>query len=249
MPSRVEAELRSTIIVFADGACTGNPGPGGWGVIIATPDGHVTELGGRAQETTNNQMELTAVGKALRHLESASGTISVFTDSSYVINGITKWIWGWRKKGWKTSEGKDVANVEFWKRLSALVARREEAIEWKYVRGHSGVPGNERVDEIAVAFSKGDRPALYSGPLLKYDIAIYDLPDDTEVPQPSAKKKAAEPAYSYLSLVGNTPARHASWAECERRVKGVSGAKFKKCASADEEKAVLASWGFPGGIK
>src|SRR3954467_2310792 len=98
------------IVIFADGACTGNPGPGGWGAIIATPDGKVTELGGGEADTTNNKMELTAVGRALRHLENTPGIVHVFTDSTYVIFGITKWVWGWRKNGWKTKEGGDVAN-------------------------------------------------------------------------------------------------------------------------------------------
>jgi ribonuclease HI len=190
-------------------------------------------------------MELTAVGKALRHLESVEGPIHIFTDSVYVINGITKWIWGWQKKGWKTAEGEDVANVEYWKRLAAILAKRGKTwpIEWKYVRGHSGVPGNERVDEIAVGFSKGEHVHLYKGPLLKYDVAIHDIPDDTSVPQMRPREPKKE-AFSYLSLVGNTPRRHKTWAECERYVKGVSGAKFKKTASAEDEEQVLTSWGF-----
>lgn len=236
-------------IVFADGACTGNPGPGGWGVIVACNDGEVVELGGHDPETTNNRMELTAVGKALRYLEGTPGRVDIFTDSAYVINGITKWIWGWQKKGWKNAEGGDVANVEYWKRLSAILATRREkfgndgAVEWKYVRGHAGVPGNERVDEIAVSFAKRRTPHLYRGPLLKYPIAIHDVPENTEVPEMKTRAKS-KPAYSYVSLVGGAPMRHASWEECERRVKGVSGAKFKKTADAQDEAAVLKAWGF-----
>lgn len=235
--------------MYADGACTGNPGPGGWGVIIATPDGKVVELGGADPQTTNNKMELTAVGKALRHLEKSTDPIDIYTDSTYVINGITKWIWGWRKRDWKTAEGKDVANAEYWKRLSALVAARpkEGGVEFKYVRGHSGVPGNERVDEIAVSFAKSKPLDLYRGPLLNYEVAVYDFPEDTSVPETSADKstktnKSKDP-YSYLSLVGVVPARHKTWRECEARVKGVPGAKFKKCMSEDEEAQVLESWG------
>lgn len=236
------------IIVFTDGACSGNPGPGGWAAIIATPEGQVIELGGREAQTTNNQMELTAVGKALRYLENTEGPVHVLTDSVYVINGITKWIWGWRNKGWKTAQGEDVANVDFWKRLSALVAARRDkgGIEWKYVRGHVGIPGNERVDEIAVQFSKGGRPSLYVGPLLKYDVAIHDIPEDTSVPE-MKKREPAKAAHSYLSVVGGTVRRHKTWGECERYVKGVSGAKFKKTTNADEESEILASWGFSNG--
>ncbi|MBI3555962.1 MAG: ribonuclease HI, partial [Deltaproteobacteria bacterium] len=153
MPSEDAKTSAHPTIIFADGACTGNPGPGGWGVIIATPDGQVTELGGFEPETTNNKMELTAVGRALRHLEDTPGEIHVYTDSTYVIFGITKWVWGWRKNGWKTADGKDVANAEFWKRLMAILAKRDKGqpVEFKYTRGHSGIPGNERVDQIAVA--------------------------------------------------------------------------------------------------
>lgn len=183
-------------IVFADGACSGNPGPGGWGVVIATPLGEVTELGGAESPTTNNKMELTAVGKALRFLEKAPGPIHIYTDSTYVINGITKWIWGWQKKNWKTAEGTDVANAEFWKRLAALVMQRKQnfqeyaaVIDWKYSRGHSGIPGNERVDVIAVAFSKNQHIKLYRGPLIKYDVPIYDLPENTEVPEPRKREE------------------------------------------------------------
>lgn len=247
--ARGYGETMHPIVIFADGACSGNPGPGGWASVIATPDGQIIELGGYEAETTNNKMELTAVGKALRFLESTPGPVHVYTDSVYVINGITKWIWGWQKKGWKTAEGEDVANIEYWKRLSAILARRSKEfegetskIEWKYVRGHSGVPGNERVDEIAVRFSKGERPKLYKGSLLKYDVAIHDVPENTEVPE-QRKREPKAPAYSYLSLVGATPERHATWAECERRVKGVSGAKFKKCSSAEEEQEILKNWG------
>jgi ribonuclease HI len=239
-------------LVFTDGACSGNPGPGGWGVIIVSPDGQVTELGGHEPETTNNRMELTAVGKALRHLERTPGPLHILTDSTYVIQGITRWAFGWSKRGWKTADGGDVANAAYWKRLMALLAERRQsfsgeaaAIEWKYVRGHVGVPGNERVDEIAVAFSKGRRPALYSGPLSGYGIAVHDLPDDTSIPEEKTRQRegASSKAYSYLSEVGRTVKRHATWAACERRVKGVPGARFKKTRSAQEEARVLEEWG------
>jgi ribonuclease HI len=239
-------------LVFADGACSGNPGPGGWGTIIVTPDGMVTELGGHEPETTNNRMELTAVGKALRHLEGKPGPLHIYTDSTYVINGITRWAFGWSRRGWKTAEGGEVANTIYWKRLMALLAQRKEAlppeaavVEWKYVRGHTGVPGNERVDEIAVAYSKGRSARLYVGPLAGYGVAIHDLPENTSLPEEKPKQReAAAKAYSYLSEVGRTVKRHATWAACERRVKGVPGARFKKTRSAQDEAKVLEEWGF-----
>lgn len=246
MPKQPPASSSFPIVVFADGASSGNPGPGGWGAILATSDGHVTELGGGSDSTTNNQMELMAVIRALDRLREKIGPVAVFTDSVYVILGITRWCWGWQKRGWKTAEGQDVANQDLWRRLIAIVASRGRAnpIEWKFVRGHSGIPGNERVDEIAVAYSKGRPPRLYDGPLLGYGVAIHDVPENTEVPEPKAKAAPKAPAYSYLSLVGATPKRHPNWAECERRVKGVSGAKFKKAMSAAEEAEILAAWGF-----
>ncbi|MDY7231712.1 RNase H family protein [Hyalangium rubrum] len=238
-------------VVFADGACSGNPGPGGWGAIIVTPDGQVTELGGHEPGTTNNRMEMTAVGKALRHLERTPGPVHIYTDSTYVIQGITRWVFGWSRRGWKTAEGGEVANTLYWKRLMALLAERKQAfpaeaalVEWRYVRGHVGVPGNERVDEIAVAFSKGRSTQLYVGPLQRYGVAVHELPEDTSLPEEKPRQReGAAPAYSYLSEVGRTVRRHATWAACERRVKGVSGARFKKTRSAQDEARVLEEWG------
>ncbi|MES1253980.1 MAG: ribonuclease HI, partial [Acidobacteriota bacterium] len=141
------------IIVFTDGAAKGNPGPGGWGVVIVSPAGHVVELGGGAGLTTNNKMELTGAIEALQRLNGTMGAVAIYTDSTYVIQGISKWIWGWRRRGWKTADGGDVQNRELWERLAREVdARGANTIAWHYVRGHSGIPGNERVDEIANAF-------------------------------------------------------------------------------------------------
>ena len=120
------------------------------------------------------------------------------------------------------------------------------------MRGHTGVPGNERVDEIAVGFTQGPRATLYAGPLLNYPVAIFDLPDNTSLPESAQQGKRPEKAkaYSYVSLVGTLPARHGTWAECERRVKGQSGAKFKKTTSAEDEAKVLRSWGIdPNSLK
>ncbi len=234
------------LIVFADGASSGNPGPGGWGAIIATPQGHVTELGGGDPATTNNRMEMTAVIAALTRLRDVPGTVNVYTDSVYVIRGITQWCYAWRNKDWKTADGKDVANVELWKQLIAVVARRgkENRIQWHFVRGHAGIPGNERVDEIAVSFSKGRRIDLYDGPLLRYSVPIHDLPEDTSLPEMKSRDQGEKKAaYSYLSVVNGIPMRHATWKECEARVKGRPGAKFKKAMSADDEGKILRSWG------
>jgi ribonuclease HI len=234
-------------VVFCDGAAKGNPGPGGWGVVIATADGFVTELGGRAAYTTNNKMELTAAIQALTDLAEVPGSVAMHTDSTYVIKGISEWIRGWRQRGWKTAAGGDVLNRELWQELDALVsARGTRSIAWHYVRGHSGIPGNERVDAIADGLARGEAITLYQGPLAGYQIAIFDLPDDTTVPKrskPSAGAPAGKAAaHSYLSLVDGTPMRHGTWAECERRVKGRSGARFKKATSAEDERVILRGW-------
>ena len=131
--------------IFTDGACKGNPGPGGWGAIMKYGD-HVKELNGYSAETTNNIMELTAVIEALKSL-TRSCNIILTTDSNYVKNGITEWIHNWKKKGWKTANKKPVKNKECWLQLDVEVQRHQ--IEWKWVKGHSGHPENERADELA----------------------------------------------------------------------------------------------------
>jgi len=233
------------VVVFADGAAKGNPGPGGWGAIVVTPDGHVTELGGGAGHTTNNRMELTAAIEGLRALKEPC-EVEIVTDSEYLKNGITQWIHGWRRRGWRTAEGGDVVNRDLWEALAAA-AERVGTVTWHHVRGHQGIPGNERADEIATAFAAGRPPALYHGPLIRYDVPVLDIPVDTRLPArprgtSSAGRKAA--AHSYLSVVDGEPARHTTWADCERRVKGRSGARFKKAMSGAEEEAILRSWGF-----
>lgn len=237
---------KQQIIVFTDGASKGNPGPGGWGVIIATPDGHVTELGGGSARTTNNKMELTGAIRALTHLQDTSGPVAIYTDSTYVIQGIREWVPNWKRRGWKTATGTEVMNRELWEELSMLTAARgPRAISWHYVRGHVGTPGNERVDEIADSFAVQTPVALYDGLLLGYPVALLDLPDDTSVPVRSASSGGSKPkgaAYSYVSVVDGTPMRHKTWAECDARVRGRSGARFKKAASAADEVAILRSW-------
>jgi ribonuclease HI len=234
------------IVVFCDGAAKGNPGPGGWAVVVATPDGDVFELGGSAAHTTNNKMELTAAIQALTAIGDDRRAADVHTDSTYVIKGIREWIWGWRRRGWKTAEGTDVLNRDLWIELDRLAtARGKDGVAWHYVRGHAGIPGNERVDAIADSLARGVPVGLYRGPLAAYGVAIFDIPDDTAVPsrpRGSGGGRSSSAAYSYLSLVDGTPMRHATWAECERRVKGRSGARFKKATSAADESAILRSW-------
>ncbi|WP_121970988.1 ribonuclease HI [Leptolyngbya sp. BC1307] len=145
--------------IYTDGACSGNPGPGGWGTRIEFADGQVHELGGRDAATTNNRMEMQAAIAALEFLSQddlISGPVILHTDSEYLKNGITKWIKGWKRKGWKTSTGKAVLNKDLWQQLDLLTQTLTEHqlnIDWRYVRGHTGNAGNERCDQIARAFS------------------------------------------------------------------------------------------------
>ena len=131
--------------IFTDGACRGNPGPGGWGVLLIWRD-QERELFGGARDTTNNRMELTAVIEALQALTRPQ-PVRVHTDSTYVMQGISKWIHGWKKNGWKTAAKQPVKNVDLWKSLDAVVAKHQ--VEWKWVKGHAGDPGNERADRLA----------------------------------------------------------------------------------------------------
>jgi ribonuclease HI len=135
----------NTVIVHTDGACSGNPGPGGWGAILDY-NGTRKELFGGEAETTNNRMELTGAIAALESLK-RSCKVEMHVDSAYVKDGITKWILGWKRNGWKTADKKPVKNVELWQRLDAAIATHD--ISWHWVKGHAGHPENERADELA----------------------------------------------------------------------------------------------------
>lgn len=248
--------MEERIVIFTDGACSGNPGPGGWGAVVLDR-GHVRELGGGEPRTTNNRMEMMA---ALRALESVRGsldrTVELYTDSTYLIQGVTEWVAGWKRRGWKRADGEPVLNRDLWEALDALDAERRAGgrVEWRYVKGHAGTPGNERCDAIGVAFAQGRSPSLYDGPVTAYEHDLARRPSsearlsgEPRVPRAPRAPRAAGakrtgPAV-YLSLVGGRLERHRSWAECERRVKGKSGARYRKATSPDEESAILRSWG------
>lgn len=238
-------DFSNKILIFSDGACSGNPGSGGFGTIVVLPSGQVEELGAGFPNTTNNRMELVGVIRGLEKIKKVPGAVWVLTDSTYVIRGITQWIWGWRKRGWKTAEGQDVSNRDLWEVLSeeVLARKRHGQVDWKYLRGHQGTPGNERCDEIAVAFTKNKNPSLYKGSLLNYAFAIYDLPEDLSLPPEKPRNEKKPEAFSYLSYVNGSLARHSSWGDCEARVKGRPGAKFKKALSAADEVTIVTGWG------
>lgn len=151
--------------IYTDGACSGNPGVGGWGVVAYFTDGSIHEMGGGAAQTTNNRMEMQAAIAALEFLLTSKSAQSVvlYTDSEYLKNGITQWIRGWKRKGWKTSTGKPVLNQDLWIRLDELMEQVNQSnmpLRWEHVRGHAGNEGNERCDAIARAFATGRIPNL-----------------------------------------------------------------------------------------
>ena len=137
--------MAEKVIIHTDGACSGNPGPGGWGAVLQY-NGTIKELKGGETLTTNNRMELTAATEALNALKRPC-EVELHTDSTYVKDGLTKWIFGWKKNGWKTADKKPVKNVELWQALDAAVARHK--IDWRWVKGHDGDQWNERADELA----------------------------------------------------------------------------------------------------
>ncbi len=143
------------VVIYTDGACKGNPGPGGWGALLAA-DGAKKELFGGELDTTNNRMEMTAVIEALAALRRPCA-VTLYLDSQYVLKGITEWLAGWKARGWRTASKAPVKNADLWQKLDALLASSGHTIDWRWVRGHNGDPGNERADALA---NKGVEHAL-----------------------------------------------------------------------------------------
>ena len=234
--------MKPQILIFADGSSLGNPGPGGWGVVVAH-GGKILELGGGDKHTTNNKMELTAAIEALKYAGGAKKGIVIRTDSRYVINGITKWVKGWEKNGWIGKNKKAILNKDLWVKLSKLAKGKK--IKWEHVHGHAGIPGNERVDFIATLCAREKQfktQRFFDGPLAKYPYDILSVTPAKSRPRKSASGRRGS-AYSYLSLVNGILVSHKTWPECEKRVKGVSGAKFKKALSKEDEEKIKRGWG------
>lgn len=241
----------SKSLLYCDGACSGNPGPGGWGSILLTDQGIVQELGGFEPQTTNNRMELTAALKGLtaiaQHLNQEKRShrlpVDLLTDSVYVIRGMTEWIHGWSRRGWLTSQGEPVANRDLWEDLLDAVRQHHLLVQWLYVPGHKGIPGNERADAIAVDFSKKVSPNLFYGPLAHYPIDLQSF-SSNGLPNRSSKSNTSPRATAYyISYVNQKLEKHTDWKDCEARVKGRAGAKFKKISSPAEEEEFLKKWG------
>ena len=230
----------ANVIIFTDGAAKGNPGPGGWGAIIAD-EKSVVELGGGEAHTTNNRMELRAAIEALSFAQRyKKEDIIVYPDSEYVVNGATKWGSGWRRNGWMTKAKKPVLNRDLWEPLLELVDGFAGRLEWQVVGGHVGVPGNERVDAIADGFARSERVDLYRGPRSSYGVDLTDLSFDKALHQARAasRGRSSRTAYSYVSMVEGKIEVHKTWKECEARVRGKM-ARFKKALSPQDEAAII----------
>ncbi len=220
-------------IIFTDGSARGNPGPGGWGAILITDD-TVVELGGREDHTTNNRMELSAVISAIESIPDER-EVTIYTDSAYVLNGITRWVKGWQKNNWKTSKKEEVLNKDLWERL--VDATNHKVIDWKLIKGHIGTPANERCDIIATSFADNAPVVLYNGSRERYgiDILVNKISD-------SKKSKSKSKAYSYVSLVDGEIKVHKTWEECKARVHGVAKARYKKSTSPADELDIISEF-------
>jgi ribonuclease HI len=223
-----------TAYIYTDGSSRGNPGPGGFGAIIVEGD-QVLEIGGREDETTNNRMELKAVIAGLTHVE--SDDVTVYLDSAYVKQGITEWIITWRKNNWKTQTKEDVRNKDLWQELDTLTSAKK--VSFVKIPGHSGIPANERCDEIATGYADGNDVSLYRGTKENYHIS---LEIDHKSAHHTEKKSSRSPAYSYVSCINGVIQVHTSWDECKARVSGVSHARYKKAVSKEDEERIISDF-------
>ncbi len=219
------------ITIFTDGAARGNPGPGGWGAIVVGED-LVVEMGGREDHTTNNRMELTAVIRALeaypREYEA-----QIYTDSAYVLSGSTRWVQGWQHNDWKTSTKDDVLNRDLWEQMVEVM--KGKRLNWRLIKGHSGIAPNERCDVIATSYADKVPIVLYQGSKERYGVntqVTSSLGVDT-------KTKSKSKAYSYVSSIDGVVNIHKTWEECKARVVGVSGARHKKSTSPEDEDHII----------
>ena len=250
------------VIVFTDGSSRGNPGKGGWAAIIFIPKVNeggeakilVREIAGREDRTTNNRMEIFAAINALKEiclcftvqksvLVLAIPPIKVYSDSRYLINGITKWIHGWKKNGWRSSAKQDVLNKDLWESLDAAASGKNVA--WLYMAGHAGNYFNDKADILATSFADGKDAPLFTGGLEDYPAKRYfrdfgsgDSKGSGELSK-AIKMKRSGRAYSYISMVKGDIKIHHTWRECEDRVRTISGARFKRADSAGEETLIL----------
>ncbi|MEK7567412.1 MAG: ribonuclease HI [Patescibacteria group bacterium] len=222
------------VTIYCDGSAIGNPGPGGWGfaiLIFQNRGGRtVEEIGGFEKHTTNNRMEITAAIEGLKKAVKNS-SVTIKTDSQYLVNGISKWVYGWERNGWKTSQKQDVLNKDLWQELMKVSADLD--VTWEHLRAHSGITMNERVDQIANSFARGEKIKLFKGSDKDYKAFL----ESEHKSRPASGAKA----YSYISMLLGKIETHKNWADCEKRVKGQK-ARFKKVFSEEEELAIKKAW-------
>lgn len=229
------------ITIFTDGAAKGNPGPGGYGAVVWDGE-QVYELGEAKDPTTNNETELRAAVEALKSIKSDNNEVTIYTDSKYVVEGASGWIFGWMKNGWKTKANEDVQHKGIWQELIKEINRQK--VSWIKVPGHVGLIGNERADTIASDLGEKKEVDLYMGSKAEYPLEIENVEWDKEAAakRSAARKRSREKAYSYISKVDGEVKTHETWKECEDRVKGKSGVRYKKSISASEEKEIIADF-------
>ncbi|MFT5280682.1 MAG: ribonuclease HI [Flavobacteriaceae bacterium] len=231
-------------VIFTDGASRGNPGPGGFGSLVVSPH-FVYELGGREDMTTNNRMELSAVLYALKSLDPTEAEkVMIYSDSTYVIKGMTSWIENWYRNNWQTKAKTDVSNRDLWEKLYDVA--KEFNISWQHIEAHAGIAGNERADTIATAFADLLDFELYKGSFSEYmagtTLAQLLSKDPSLASSRSSKKSSSsKKAYSYISLVGGVLVRDTIWDECKARVSGKK-ALFRKATSKEHEKEIAQEW-------
>jgi ribonuclease HI len=224
--------MTNEVVLYTDGGCIGNPGPGGWAAILVR-SGRYEEMGGREPATTNNRMEMTA---ALRGLERCrpGDRVRVVTDSRYLVDGMTRWLRGWKARGWRKADKEPVLNQDLWQALEA--AAKDRQVRWEHVAGHAGHPENERCDRIANAYARGEKPELRTGD----GSWIYGPTPDAAALAEVSDDRLPQPVY--LSCVEGAVEEHATWADCEVRIKGVKGARCKKVHSKSEYFAAMLAW-------
>lgn len=233
-------------IAYTDGSSRGNPGPGGYGAIVwDTKSQTVKELGAANNHTTNNEMELYAIFVVLKTIPEKSNTI-ILTDSKYALNGITSWMHNWAKNDWKTKSGSTVVSKPLWQQIYQLYTQKhaQSTIQMYHVPGHAGLPGNERVDEIAHTFASQKNPNLVSKQYDEYGIDLTFSTKKIEVAKQQKKSKSSRTrakAYSYISMINGAIQIHKRWDECHKRVKGKK-ARFCKTINKEDETRVIKEW-------
>jgi ribonuclease HI len=231
------------VLIFCDGSCIGNPGPGGYGVVIQTQE-ETRELGGYYAHTTNNRMEIESALHALEFCATRSwlqNSIKICSDSSYFIKGATQWVAGWKQNNWMSSQKTEILNQDLWKRWTIL-SDQFEHLQLHKVLAHAGIPGNERCDEIGKSFANQNPTRLYNGKTSTYPLGFLTHHSQNQTPLSATSNHQKIKPY-YLSYLNGALTKHDHWEDCSKLVKGVSGAKYKKISSVEEEQEIKRKWG------